>query len=57
VPSVQHQSDLYYRWRDPFLQGGLEGLVGKPSVEKERKQIQTEIAENEQMIGKLTRIR
>jgi transposase-like protein len=45
---------LYYRWRDTFLQRGLEGLAGKPPIEKEREQIQAKIAEYEQMIGKLT---
>jgi hypothetical protein len=31
----------------------LEGLAWKPPVEKERKQIQAKIAEDEQMNGKL----
>lgn len=45
---------LYYRWKDTFLQRGLEGLAGKPSPDKEREQLQAKTAEYEQLIGKLT---
>lgn len=45
---------LYYRWRDVFIQRGLEGLSGKPCVEKEREQLRAKTQEYEQLIGRLT---
>jgi transposase len=45
---------LYYRWKDTFLQRGLEGLAGKRSPDKEREQLLAKTAEYEQLIGKLT---
>lgn len=45
---------LYYRWRELFIQRGLEGLSGKPSVEKEREQLRAKTQEYEQLIGRLT---
>ncbi|MBA4544661.1 transposase [Thermoactinomyces daqus] len=45
---------LYYRWKDTFIQRGLEGLAGKQSLDKEREQLQAKTAEYELLIGKLT---
>ena len=45
-----------YRWRDEFMEGGLNGLSSGNSqdLERERRRHESELAERDRVIGELT---
>lgn len=42
------------QWRDAFLQGGFSGLEGSQDTNLERRRLEREIAERDQVINEMT---
>ena len=43
-----------YQWRDAFLQGGFSGLEDRRGTDPERRRLERELAERDQVIGEMT---
>lgn len=43
-----------YQWRDAFLKGGFSGLDGRQGTDAERRRLQRELAQRDQLIGEMS---
>lgn len=43
-----------YQWRDTFLKGGFSHLDGRQGTDSERRRLQRELAQRDQLIGEMS---